>query len=164
MAQALVPISKQTLSSNTPSVTFTGFASTFRDLYLVVNWGLTGSGDNILCCQVNSQTTNYSTIDIIGQGTGFTPNANSRADTSMILWRGTNDGTIKALTTVNFMDYSQTDRHKIMMARTSGPTSTVAAISGRWASTSAITSITVLPFSGGNLASGSTLMLYGRLG
>jgi hypothetical protein len=58
------------------------------------------------------------------------------------------------------MDYSATDKHKTVLSRANNAANGVTAIAGRWASTSAITSI-VLTFQSSSLATGSTVALYG---
>jgi hypothetical protein len=64
------------------------------------------------------------------------------------------------VTIVHIMDYSATDKHKTVLSRANRASSGVDAIAGRWASTSAITSIKYFA-SGRTLDIGSTVALYG---
>jgi hypothetical protein len=57
------------------------------------------------------------------------------------------------------MDYSVTDKQKTVLSRTNSSFGTDIT-AGRWASTSAITSVTVYP-SSGDFEIGSTFALYG---
>jgi hypothetical protein len=61
---------------------------------------------------------------------------------------------------IQFMDYAQTDKHKTVLMRTNRAGGGVSMIAGRWASTSAITSIVLAP-DGGTFNTGSTFYLYG---
>jgi hypothetical protein len=63
---------------------------------------------------------------------------------------------------LQIMDYSATDKHKTALLRESeNQITTVLAEAQRWANTNAITTLTVVPQTGPNLASGSTFSLYG---
>jgi hypothetical protein len=66
----------------------------------------------------------------------------------------------KTVATFNIMDYSATDKHKTSLIRVSAASRTVAAGMQRWATTDAITSVT-LAFLVGNYVAGSTFSLYG---
>jgi hypothetical protein len=62
------------------------------------------------------------------------------------------------------MDYSTTDKHKSVLVRenTAGSSTTlVVAKAGRWANTSAITSIYLFVSGGYSFATGTTVALYG---
>ena len=60
---------------------------------------------------------------------------------------------------IHINEYSRTDRHKNVLARTNS-THGVDATSGRWASDSPVTSVTIYP-STGSFESGSTFSLFG---
>jgi hypothetical protein len=66
---------------------------------------------------------------------------------------------------IQVMDYSATDKHKSVLVRANSDAPSqngvVAAVAGRWASTSAVTSVVLLPEVGPNFASGSTFNLFG---
>jgi hypothetical protein len=58
----------------------------------------------------------------------------------------------------NIFDYSATDKHKAVLSRSTS--SFTSMLAGRWANTSAITSIKIITTSG-DINSGSTFALYG---
>jgi hypothetical protein len=62
-------------------------------------------------------------------------------------------------TVFNLLDYSATDKHKAALSRTNIVSLYTVAYATRWASTSAVTSITFFPDSG-NFAANSTFALY----
>jgi len=68
-----------------------------------------------------------------------------------------------AVFTVNIMDYSATDKHKTVLTRASTAASSVWAIAGRVATTSAITSVAFIgpDDASDQFLSGSTFALYG---
>ena len=59
------------------------------------------------------------------------------------------------------MDYSATDKHKTMLSRGGSSSFGVGMNAGRWANTSAVTSVLVIGQSGLDFAAGSTFYLYG---
>jgi hypothetical protein len=61
---------------------------------------------------------------------------------------------------IQAMDYSATNKHKTFLIR-SGDKDEVWALAGRWASTSAITSLRILDTGGQTFDSGSTFTIFG---
>jgi len=162
MGAALVPLQNITLGSAAASVTFASIPGTFRDLVLVSHvLSLTGSPTaKGAFARFNADTgTNYNSVYMYGNGssTGSDPETNSNT----LFWgafpaAGGND-------IWNIFDYSQTDKHKVTLGRANGHGASSWAYAGRWASTAAITSITVTsPDTGTDLFGiGSTFALYG---
>ena len=153
-------IASNVLSSSASSVTFSSIPATYRDLIIVLRT-TTGSGSQTFL-QFNSDTGgNYNHIRMVGWTNSTTSGSTSvddriRTDSSIGGMSG------KELTIFQILDYSATDKHKSVLLRlndlgTNG--SRVAATAGRWASTSAITSILV--GNTANLVSGDTVYLYG---
>ena len=65
---------------------------------------------------------------------------------------------------LQIQDYSATDKHKSYLYRSGGATDTnygTYAAAGRWANTSAITTITIAPSGSYTLLAGSTFALFG---
>jgi hypothetical protein len=62
---------------------------------------------------------------------------------------------------VQIMDYSTTDKHKTIIQRSNNALDATEVLVGRYASTTAVTSITVGMDSSLSFASGSTFSLYG---
>jgi len=151
-----------TLSGTASSVTFSSIVGTYRDLLLVANLGTDISLRNILM-QFNSDTsTNYSRVTMTGNGTS----ALATTDTGVAYYqadyygRPSANGVISWSGIWNIMDYSATDKHKTVLTRFGDSGDGSGASTGRWASTSAITSIKVYPNTE-NFATGSTFALYG---
>jgi hypothetical protein len=68
--------------------------------------------------------------------------------------------TIQGQLALQIFDFAQTDKHKSFLSRTDVANLETAAQAGRWASTSAITSILIY-VAADNFAAGSTFSLYG---
>lgn len=160
-----LPIANITLGANASTVTFSSISGSYRDLRLVIMAGNTGNGGLVL--RVNSDSgSNYFYVAMRGE-TGGTF-SNSANDTRINI--GNNVYSQNALTllyTVDFMDYSATDKHKLTLSRGNNGSSpstanSVEAHANRWANTAAITSIQVLTTSG-NIYAGSSFALYGIL-
>jgi len=151
-------IDSTVLGSSASSVTFSGIAADWRDLVLVFT--VTSSDNAFPLMRFNSDTgSNYNNIWMVGDGSTAASsrqvNASSIRATNAVL------DTTPSVTIIQIMDYTATDKHKSVLIRenTSGSDAETFAGAGRWASTSAITSIVVN--ASGNFNSGSTFYLYG---
>jgi hypothetical protein len=157
-----IALANLTLSSTDADITFSSIPATYRDLVIVVE-GLTSSSTSNFRMQFNSDTgSNYSVAVMAGTGSG---SGVSQAETFTAMqptfyaqWTTTE----RANNVMNIMDYSATDKHKTMLVRNNRAGGATEAIAGRWANTSAITSIKLFTSTGGaSFASGTTFALYG---
>jgi len=149
------PIATITLSSNVSSVEFSSITQDYQDLILVFNGGINISSPISLEIQFNSDSSNGSQVNM------EVNNLNSiSSSTSSRMFFVTTD---RGIGTIQIFDYSQTDKHKTILNRSSAFTGShfLGAHAGRWASTSAITSIKILDTGGRDIISGTTLSLYG---
>lgn len=153
---ALVPIASVTLTSSQSSVSFGSLPQGYRDLRLVVNAYGPG-GDNSYCRFNSDSGANYPQIYIYGNGSSAAMSTSTWAEQYL----GTL-GTAMTVNTLDVLDYSQTDKQKATLVRGSDTTAYVQARAGRWVSTAAITSITII--CGGTYSSGSTFNLFGIRG
>jgi hypothetical protein len=156
------PLANVTLGTAIGTVTFSSIPATYRDLILVMNHKVNTSAtsDNWFM-RFNSDTgANYSFVRMYGNGSSaFSGSGTSRTYIDNFL-----DPTGSFTNNVfQIMDYSATDKHKTVLARENLASEQVIAKAHRWASTSAITSISLTgPDSGTDLFSvGSTFSLYG---
>jgi len=147
-----------TLGSSAASVTFSSISQSYRDLVLIAQIG--GTTGNYALAYLNGNTTssNYSVVWMRGTGSaaGSSAGATSLLDTGI----GTDGASLGTNFMMNIMDYSATDKHKTVLTRFNTTSDSVWAITSRFASTSAVTSVTLNLFSG-SFASGSTFALYG---
>lgn len=151
---AYVPLANLTLSSSAASVTFSSISQAYRDLVLVMS--ATSPEPYI---QFNNDTgSNYNFLWMLGMDAAYS--GSSTSQTSAALARVAWGGNVVA----SIMDYSATDKHKTFLSRANGAgvgNNAVEAIAGRWASTSAISTVKVLGFGGGTFPAGSSFALYG---
>jgi hypothetical protein len=89
-------------------------------------------------------------------GNGSTTSSTSGSDGRVVELGNTQSDFI-----AHIMDYSATDKHKTVLARSNDASMVTYASASRWASTNAITSILIDPDSTTQIAVGSTLSLYG---
>ena len=154
------PLATVTLASAASSVSFGSIPATYRDLVLVI----TGSAsvDNTFGMIFNGDTgTNYSYVDAFGNGSS--PSSAASTDTRFLLTVNGTFGAGNHQFNTQIMDYSATDKHKTGMTRNALSGSVfpgAGMIAARWASTAAITSMSIFPGSG-QLNTGSTFSLYG---
>jgi hypothetical protein len=149
------PIATQTISSSVSSVTFTSIASTYTDLYLIINnLQLSTAGDTLI--RFNSDSgNNYSFTLLYGTGS------------SVASVRGTNnngvrlvyDDNFKPVIRVNIQNYSNTTTSKTVLLRADSASQNTELAVSLWRNTSAINSITLLNASGN--ITGGTYTLYG---
>lgn len=158
MPSALVPLANITLGSSASSVTFSSISASYRDLMLVAKWTtVTGSGN--MQVYFNGSASNFSNISMAGNGSG-TSTTNYGANAFPAAYAPLEYSANNALVTMHIMDYTATDKQKTTLARSNDAGLGVELIAGRWASTAAITSLTV---NGGGItfAANSSFALYG---
>jgi len=161
MAQALTPLANLTLASTQASITFSSISQSYRDLILITNISsLSGSptqqGSNV---RFNGDSgSNYHTIYALGNGSSN--GAGNESGTSLSWGQFPSTGGFDKW---EILDYSATDKHKIAIGRSNGVNASVWMYVNRWASTAAITSITLnSPDYGSDVFGiGSTFALYG---
>ena len=161
-----------TLATDITSFTFANIPQNFTDLVLLGRTRSTRSVDayDVLTYRFNGDTANNYSHALIAAGVGSGGVSESGASISLgsICRLNTSSGgnTVFGAFSFNVFDYSQLDKHKSTLGRGGshqeayGPS----AYTSRWASLSAVTSITLGVAQGNQLASGSTFSLYGVIG
>lgn len=153
---AFIPLANITLGSAQATVTFSSISGAYRDLRVVVS---NATGALVLRVNINNDvsTTSYFSVVMAGDGTSTVSSSSSGyAYMENHVYASYNQWYY------DFLDYSATDKHKSVLVRISDAGSAVQASTGRWASTSAVTSIKFTAFS--NFPVGATLSLYGIVG
>jgi hypothetical protein len=156
-----IPLATVTLGGSDSDIIFSNIPATFKDLVLVFNGKNNVTGPDSIVIQFNSDTgSNYANIRMVGTGSSAT----SYADTAAFAYIGVGTNSSNPFTiTTQIMDYAATDKHKTLLSRCSQDNGWVTAHAGRWASTSAITSLKVWPPTGSSwtFSTGATFSLYG---
>ena len=141
------------LATASLSVTFSNIPQNYRDLVLV--WSGSCSANTGLGVIFNSDTgSNYTRTLMIGNGSTTvvaTQTDNGFGET----------GTSQSNNIFNIMDYSATDKNKIVLVRVNANGNFVAANVGNWANNSAITSVTLDPASTNTFSANSVFTIYG---
>jgi hypothetical protein len=145
-----------TLGASASSVTFSNIPATYRDLVLVVG-GLASAQANFQLQFNNDTGSNYNWVNALAfSGGAASANEANQTSTENAVIIGSAQSTIL----VNFMDYSATDKHKTILARSHAGTAELRMGAARWADTSAINEIKI-SLNTGTLSSGSIFSLYG---
>jgi hypothetical protein len=159
---AYVPLANLTLGSSATSVTFSSINQTYRDLVLVIdNAREVANNGAVMKMRFNSNSTSiYNEVEMSGNGTTRSASTNTnQPDFNLSQGQGmSNTNPMNFL--VNIMDYSTTNKHKNVLVRTNFPAGLVQASAKRFADTTAVSSITLLPFTG-SIAANTTFALYG---
>jgi hypothetical protein len=157
---AYTALANVTLGSSAATVTFSSITQVHRDLVLVVS-DLKGSTLIDIRMRFNSDTgSNYSYVFAYGDGSSAGSGAFNPDNQMSLNFTTYASTTVVHNSRVNIMDYSATDKHKTVVGRADGASTATEMYAQRWASTSAITSLSVYA-SSGTFSSGSTFALYG---
>ena len=161
MTTAWVPLAEITLTSTDSEITFGSIPQTYRDLIVVFQGGNTGAAANIYQ-KLNSDatTSNYSSVQMTGTGSSALSSSPSGGATWTVTFYGYLEQNLNANVIVQLQDYSATNKHKTYLSRSNSASNGLSAIAGRWADTSAVTSIS-WTVSSGEFRIGSTFALYG---
>jgi hypothetical protein len=152
-------IGSTTLGTATGQVSFSSIPSTYRDLIVVVFAEGATSGTLNLRFNANATVDAYIRIRLSGDGTSVTSAATNNTN-----WLCTNAADLDNLahSMIHIFEANQTDRHKFVLINTGRAAAGVDAMSGRWANTSAITSVDLYNNLGSsNFVVGSSFYLYG---
>jgi hypothetical protein len=162
MSAAMVSLATITLGSAQSTITFGSIpTSGYRDLQVVVSFAMSGTG-SASRLRFNGDTgANYNGVWMGGQGSAAASGSESGATGSRIIGYSVGPTTGQQTFTMSVMDYSATDKHKTAISRFSDAGGDVQATATRWASTSAITSLTIYDVLGQNFTAGSVFSLYG---
>ena len=154
-----VPLATITLTSTEADIVFSSIPATYRDLVIIIAGNQTVASTNGGFIRLNGDSgSNYSHVHMTGSGSSTSSAAqsgNNRFIDSLVF-----NNTITAHT-IQIMDYSATDKHKTILTRVNTSDWGVRAYAGRYASTSAITSVTLAVEPAPVFVSGTTLSLYG---
>lgn len=152
------PIATFTASGGESSVTFSGVPSNFRDLVITFDAYPT-AGDSSINVAFNDDTAtaNYPAVYMYGTGSTYAAGTlNSNGIQTAYMASGG-----KSHISLQIFDYSATDKHTVTLARQSDIDGWVAAWSGRWASTAAVTKINISFAQARTWNAGSTINLFG---
>jgi hypothetical protein len=165
MTNTYIPLATITLGSAAASVSFGSIPSSYRDLVISAQ-GRAATATSFFRVRFNGDTgTNYNFLNMMNDGeTPFSSNTTGQNGLDIDFF-GNALTTADNIYQIQIMDYSATDKHKTVLTRNNffGATSAdrrVAALSARWASTSAISSISIF-LNSGNIAAGARFDLYG---
>lgn len=159
------PLATITLASAAATVTFSNIPGTYRDLILEFNHRVDSTAtaaDSFL--RFNGDTgNNYNHVFMSGNGS----TTSSASGTRTYLETNIDDTSIFTRNQIQIFDYAQTDKHKSGLMKEGLATFALFQRAFRWASTSAITSISFTAAdrlgSGtpDNFAAGSVFSIYG---
>jgi hypothetical protein len=164
MPDAQILIGTITLTSTQTSIVFSNLPQTYRDLHLTISTSMPSAASPAWRAN-NDSGSNYASVG----GYYNTTTASSMSNTGQTqgaigFWPASpaiNDPIIAIL---DLLDYSTTDKHKTVVTRTNQTSSNTDFSTSRWASTAAVTSLTILGWGGaGSFAAGSIFTLYGVL-
>jgi hypothetical protein len=159
MPSTYTPIATTTLGSAAGSYTFSSIPSTYTDLIIISNHGVSTATANFYVRVNGDSGNNYSYTRL--KGNGSTASSDRGSSFNRIVFDGDGASTSRTnVNVINFENYANTTTNKTIFGRSNDSTYSTAALVGLWRSTSAITSITI-GIDGHNFIVGSTFTLYG---
>ncbi len=163
MPVTYTPITSQTLSSATNSITFSGISGTYTDLVVVCNSTISNNGGGAyMAFNGDTSGTNYSQTFLYGTGSaaGSTRTTNSVGTANWVGGQiGGMSNTTPSTYVINVINYSNTTTYKTILSRSSD-LYTEASVN-LWRNTAAITSIIIGAQGAYTFSAGSTFTLYG---
>jgi hypothetical protein len=161
---AMTALANLTVSGTPASISFTGFAATYRDLYIVASANTPGN-NAYYQVRFNGDTgANYSIQQQYGAGSAAAGGYQAFGLTSITPTGGSSNSelgsTQLALFALDIFDYSQTNKRKVAISRSASSGNSINSWVGTWHNTAAITSIVIFP-SAGAFTTGNTFTLYG---
>lgn len=168
-------ISRQTLSSNTTSITFSSIPSTYQHLQLRILSRSTRTAMANLNIQINSNTgLVYTRHELSGDGATATASASTAGGvTTASIARSTGTDSaanIFGVSIIDIHDYASTTKNKTIRSffgidnNSATPAGVVGLRSVLYIGTDAVTSLTLTSASSTNFVTGSTFALYGYKG
>lgn len=162
----LVQIAQTVLASPAATITFSSIPGTYSNLQLVINGQTANTSADDVLCRFNSDTGanydwNYFFFNTVtGNGTNQAQTSAHCANVASNSTSATSPGGAS----IDIQNYAGTTFYKILTAYNTAYTGSAMSstlFSGRWRSTSAITSITLATASGSNFSAGTVATLYG---
>lgn len=151
-----------TTTGNVTSITFSSIPSTYKHLQIRLSYQDTASDNSNM--RFNSDTgNNYAWHELFGQGSSAGAGAASSVSFMKVAYT---DGGRPGVAVIDILDYANTNKNKVMRSLCGADNNGSGYIllrSGLWASTSAITSVTIYPNSGA-ITANSIFALYGIRG
>ena len=156
----MTALATTTLAAASGTITFSSIPATYRDLVFVMDGKLDVDTPTEGRLYFNAdQGSTYSRVFMYADGSSYSSGAATLTGGITPLYlRGNQANAI-----VQIFDYAETNKHKTVLSRGNAPSNLgLTAMAQRWASTSAITSLTI-NFAV-DFAIGSTFSLYGIKG
>lgn len=166
MAKTYTPIATVTVGPLVSSYTFSNLPNTYTDIVILTAYANTTTA-NGLGIRFNGDSANNYSFSYMGtNGSTGVFGRFANQSFSYIAYYGVTDSTTigsPAILETHVMSYANTNINKSFIGTNGGvlPGNGPETVTGTWRSTSAINSITILAAPSGNLATGSTITLFG---
>ena len=159
------PIATTTLGSAAASVTFSSISGSYTDLVIIGNTGISNAGTTMIMRFNGDTGSNYSQTTLAGNGTTASSSRASNSTSANLNDTAAFNSSLEGNLVFSVMNYANTTTYKTTIGRFNRASANdypgSAPFVCLWRSTSAITSLVMLPADGSNIISGSTFTLYG---
>lgn len=158
MPSTYEPIATQTLSSAASGVTLSSIPQTYTDLVLVCSYSGTSTAINLYPNGSSASDKSWTSL----RGTGSAAESARGSSIAIQDYRttATNSSGEFTVSIFNIMNYANTTTFKTFLVRRSIASAYAEVLVNLWASTAAVSSLSINSASG-NFAAGSTFSLYG---
>jgi hypothetical protein len=159
MASTYTSIATTTLGSAASSITLSSIPSSYTDL-VVVFVGANASADDFILRFNSDSTGNYSTTQLVGDGTSV-QSIKSTSVAQIQLGYGTTNRINSAI--INVFNYANTSTYKTSLIDYINTNDFMRRTVALYRSTAAINSITIQRSGAGNMNAGTSMTIYGIL-
>jgi hypothetical protein len=151
-----IGLAQVTLGSTSSTVTFSNIPNTYRDLHIIMTASTANGTSSGVGLRLNGDTgSNYHQVGMYTHPSNSGTLSEEAFNVDNFGWGALQPNGINRY---DILEYSATDKHKIMWIRRDTP-AYVTYANCRWSNNNAVTSITI--YTGTPMAIGSTFNLYG---
>ena len=156
-------IGSTTLGTAATNISFTSIPNSYKDLIVIFDTTKATAGADSLNFRLNNDSSSiYNGVIMEANGSLTNARLYSNSGDGVMNWNySIVNSTTRGLAILQLMDYSATDKHKTILARSGSSSTAIAAAAVRYATTSAISSIQFFTGGGSTLAIGTSIYIYG---
>ena len=159
---AIVPLEDITLQSSTGTINISNIPNTYRDIIISLTWQHSGTGSAVRI-RFNDSTASHDWAAMYGNVNNSAGGWNGDETSSRM--SGVNVGPTSnwSTNTTTVYDYSNANRHTLLISRNADPNGDTSYVGGRWESNAVVNKITLFDCCGQVINAGARLQIWGRI-
>lgn len=158
---AIVPLEDIVLSSNTTTISISSIPNIYRDIIISLTWRNSGNSSAVRV-RLNDSTGSHDWATFYSNMNNSTGGWNGDESSSRAFGVAAGPTTNWQTGTITVYDYSNTNRHTLLIARHADASGDNSYVGGRWESGAAVNKITIFDVLGQTIQAGSRIQVWGR--